>query len=115
MRSKQNLQGLLTICRKAGKLAMGLEPAKSAIEGGRASGLIVCTDASPRSKKEAAYFAAHAGIGCTEVPFTKLEMGQYIGRAAGVLAVCDDGFFRRIETLVKTSEETAHKLISDQR
>ena len=37
---KQSLQGLLTICRKAGKLAMGLEPAKDALYRGTAAGLL---------------------------------------------------------------------------
>lgn len=104
MRCKQNLQGLLTICRKAGRISMGLEPAKSAVQGGRASGLLVCTDASTRSKKEAAFYAQRAGLSCLEIPFTKLEMGQCIGRAAGVLAVCDDGFFRRIQALIQQME-----------
>ena len=85
MHCKQNLQGLLTICRKAGRLAMGLEPAKNAIMGGTAAGIAVCIDAAPRSKKEAAYFAQQAGLDCVTLPFTKLEMGQCVGRAAGVL------------------------------
>lgn len=104
MRYKQSLQGILTICRKAGRFSMGLEPAKDAVYGGRASGLLVCTDASARSKKEAAYFAGQAEIPCLEIPFTKLEMGQCVGRAAGVLAVCDDGFFGRIAALMQQPE-----------
>ena len=31
MHYRQNWQGILSICRKAGKLAMGLEPTKDAV------------------------------------------------------------------------------------
>lgn len=55
---KQSLQGLLTICRKAGKLAMGLEPAKDALYRGTAAGLLVCSDAAPVPGKKRCFSAA---------------------------------------------------------
>lgn len=102
MNCKERLWNLLTICRKAGKMTMGLEPAKSAAMGGYAAGILVVTDASERSKKEARYFAQQYKISVSEIPFTKLEMAQAVGRAAGVYAVCDNGFYNKIKQLSDT-------------
>ena len=102
---KQSLQGLLTICRKAGKLAMGLEPAKNALYRGTAAGLLVCSDAAPRTRKEAVFFSGQAQVPCLVVPFTKLEMGQTIGRAS----VCDDGFFQKMVQMAR--EEDAASIL----
>lgn len=104
MRYRQNWQGLLTICRKAGKLAMGLDPTKDALYRGIAAGVLTASDASEKSRKEAAFFSSQAEVPLIELPFSKAEMGQIIGRAAGVLAVCDDGFFRRMQEIAAQDE-----------
>lgn len=102
---KQRWQGSLSICRKAGKLAMGLEPAKDALYRGTAAGLLVALDASEKTKKEALYFCAQAQVPCLELPFSKMELGQIVGRACGVLAVCDNGFMRKMQTFIQQSLE----------
>ena len=76
MHCKQKLWNLLTICRKAGKMQMGLEPAKDALLHQTAAGLLLAADASENTKKEAAFFSAKAGVPLLELPFTKFEMGQ---------------------------------------
>lgn len=101
MHYRQNLWNLLTICRKAGKLAMGLELAKDALYHGMAAGVLTASDASEKSKKEAEFFSAQAEVPLLELPFTKVEMGQAVGRASGVFAVCDDGFFCRMQELIQ--------------
>lgn len=104
MRYRQSWQGILSICRKAGKLAMGLEPAKDALYRGAAAGVLVASDASEKTRKEALFFCDQAQVPCLSVPFTKIEMGQMIGRAAGVLAVCDTGFFRKMQEIAAQAE-----------
>ena len=101
MYCKQKLWILLTICRKAGKMQMGLEPAKDALLHQTAAGLLLAADASENTKKEAAFFSAKAGVPLLELPFTKFEMGQAVGRASAVFAVCDAGFFRRMQALTR--------------
>lgn len=103
MHYRQNWQGLLTICRKAGKLAMGLEPTKDAIYRGAAAGVLAASDASEKTRKEAAFFCSQAEIPLIVLPFTKADMGQMIGRASGVFGVCDDGFFRKMQMLAEQS------------
>ena len=86
MHYRQNWQGILSICRKAGKLAMGLEPTKDAMYRGTVSGVLVASDASAKTRKEAAF-------------------AQMIGRGSGVLAICDDGFFRKMQLLAEQEKQ----------
>ena len=99
MNYKQRWSGLLTICRKAGKLAMGLESTKDAVYRGAAAGVLTALDASEKTRKEAAFYSNRAEIPLVALPFTKAELGEMIGRASGVLGICDDGFFRKMQTL----------------
>ena len=55
------------------------------------------------------FFSGQAQVPCLVVPFTKLEMGQTIGRASGVLAVCDDGFFQKMVQMAR--EEDAASIL----
>lgn len=52
MHCKQKLWNLLTICRKAGKMQMGLEPAKDALLHQTAAGLLLAADASENTKRK---------------------------------------------------------------
>ena len=99
MHYRQSWQGILSICRKAGKLAMGLQPTKDALYRSAAAGVLVASDASEKTQKEAAFFCGQAQVPCLSVSLTKTEMGQFIGRAAGVIAVCDDGFFQKMQQI----------------
>ena len=58
MHYRQNWQGILSICRKAGKLAMGLEPTKDAMYRGEVFGVLVASDASPKTQKRRRSIAA---------------------------------------------------------
>ena len=99
MHYRQNWQGILSICRKAGKLAMGLEPTKDAMYRGEVFGVLVASDASPKTQKEAAFYCSQAEVPCLQLDFTKADFAQMIGRGSGVLAVCDEGFFRKMQTI----------------
>lgn len=107
MHYKQNLHNLLTICRKAGKLVMGLDPTKEALRFGTAAGVLVAADASDKTRKEATYFSEQSKKPVILIPFTKVEVGLAIGRAVGVLAVCDAGFFRKMQAMAKQAETEA--------
>ena len=93
------LQNLLGICRKAGKLELGAEPSVRALTAGRLYGVLVCLDTSEKSRKEARFHCARAGVPCLDIPLTKQDVGRCAGRGAGVLGVSDEGFFRRMAEL----------------
>ena len=73
MHYRQNWQGILSICRKAGKLAMGLEPTKDAMYRGEVFGVLVASDASPKTQKEAAFYCSQAEVPCLQLDFTKAD------------------------------------------
>ncbi len=65
MHYRQNWQGILSICRKAGKLAMGLATCtKDAMYRGEVFGVLVASDASPKTQKEAAFYCSQAEVPC---------------------------------------------------
>ncbi|MGN0591651.1 MAG: L7Ae/L30e/S12e/Gadd45 family ribosomal protein [Ruminococcus sp.] len=90
---------LLTICRKAGRLILGFDPVKEAVHAGRVHGVFVTADASEKTKKEVRFFCTKAGVPLAETAYHMCDIQQAVGRKAGVLAVCDAGFAKRLMAL----------------
>ena len=109
MHYRQNWQGILSICRKAGKLAMGLEPTKDAMYRGRSLWRIGSVGCVPKTQKEAAFYCSQAEVPCLQLDFTKADFAQMIGRGSGVLAVCDEGFFRKMQTIAAKENASPEK------
>ncbi|MDE6762308.1 MAG: ribosomal L7Ae/L30e/S12e/Gadd45 family protein [Oscillospiraceae bacterium] len=65
----RDLFGLLTICRKAGQLAMGFDPMKEALDGGKARAVFIAADISSKTEKEVRFFSEKRGV-----PVKKTEM-----------------------------------------
>lgn len=93
------LTGLLSICRKAGKMAMGFDPMLEALAGRKASGVITTEDISPKTYKEVCFHCGKKQIPVCPVPLTQAEIGAATGRNSAVIAILDKGFFDRIQTL----------------
>jgi len=104
--SYQKLTGILSICRKAGKLALGFDPMKEALEKKTAAGVLTASDISPKTYKEVCYFCQKKKIPVRSVPMTMFEIGSTVGRKAAVIAVLDQGFFRRINQLCEDSDRS---------
>lgn len=103
MNCREKWLNLLTICRKAGRLVMGFDPAKEEILAGRAAGVFVTSDASPRTKKEVRFFCTRESVPVQEINIVSMEdIAGAVGRKAGVLAICDKGFAKR---LIELSED----------
>ena len=71
----------------------------------RPSGVLVASDASAKTRKEAAFYCGQAQVPCLELAFTKADFAQMIGRGSGVLAICDDGFFRKMQLLAEQEKQ----------
>ncbi len=95
----QKLTGLLGICRKAGKMAIGFDPMLEVVRAGKAAGVVTAADSSPKTYKEVCYHCEKAGIPVVSLPLTQEELGRAIGRKAVVAAILDDGFFGRMQQL----------------
>ena len=95
----QKLTGILSICRKAGRMAAGFDPMREALETGKVCGVITASDISPKTYKEVCYFCQKHNVPVEPLPMDMAVLGAAIGRKAAVVAVTDQGFFDRIRQL----------------
>lgn len=84
--------GLITMCAKAGRLAMGMDMMKDSCKNGSAKGIFVASDISDKSLKEARYCSSRYDVGLWALDMTMDELMKGLGKRVGVLAVCDSGF-----------------------
>ncbi|MGN0666405.1 MAG: L7Ae/L30e/S12e/Gadd45 family ribosomal protein [Huintestinicola sp.] len=95
---------LLTMCRKAGRIQMGFDPSKESLAEGKANIILTASDVSPKTEKEIRFFADKSGIPVMRIPYTIEEIGFGLGKKSGVLAVCDEGFSKKLKELLSFSE-----------
>lgn len=89
MNSSLHLVGL---SRKAGRLAIGEEPVGQACRTREAKLILLASDAAENSVRRACHAAESANALWLELPFTKAELGDAVGRAScAVLAMTDAG------------------------
>ncbi len=96
---------LLGMARRAGKLELGTERCHSAIKSGKASVALVCSDISPKSKKEIDFLCGKYNSAVIHTDFTIAELSGAIGAKAGLIAVCDQGFAKRLKVLLTAKRE----------
>ncbi|MCQ2464133.1 MAG: 50S ribosomal protein L7 [Oscillospiraceae bacterium] len=108
MNYQEKFFNLLTICEKSGKLVKGFDISKEAVTGGKASCVMVTSDVSARTLKEAVFMCKNfPELPVVNLPFTMKDMENSIGRKAGVLAVCDKGFADRLREYAEAASGTA--------
>ncbi|MBD5142533.1 MAG: ribosomal L7Ae/L30e/S12e/Gadd45 family protein [Oscillospiraceae bacterium] len=100
----QKLHGILSICRKANKMALGFVPMQEALQTGKVCGVLTSTDISSKTHKEVCYICQKKNIPVISVSLTMFEIGNITGRKAGVIAILDTGFFDRIRQLCESQE-----------
>ena len=84
--------GLLSMCRKAGKLVMGMDMVKDACALGNAKAVFTANDLSAKSLKEVRYTCARYEVKLYARGMTRDEVALGIGKRTGVLAMTDAGF-----------------------
>ena len=84
--------GILTMCRKAGKLVMGMDMVKQACNEGSARAVFTASDISEKSLKEARFVCAKNEIPLYRLDMTMDDMWYGLGKKAGVIAMTDGGF-----------------------
>ncbi len=96
---------LLGMARRAGKLQQGTERCEAAIKSGKAALAFTCADMSAKSKKEIAFLCEKHSVAVIHTDITTTELSNAIGAKAGVAAVCDQGFAKRLRTLLTAKRE----------
>lgn len=92
---------LLTICRKAGKLVLGMDAVKDSCRNKEAKCVLVAVDVSEKSKKEILYVTERENIKALELDATIDDVWACLGRKAGIISVIDSGFSKKLLTMLK--------------
>lgn len=103
----QKLTGILSICRKAGKIEFGFAPMKEALPTGKVKGVITTSDISPKTFKEVQFFCQKYNVPVCPVPLDMAVLGGATGRKAAVAAILDAGFYDRISMLCDEAQTAA--------
>lgn len=89
----EELLGLLGLCRKAGKLALGEDEAANTALAHKARLVLMAADAAPNTVSKTRRAAGEGNAPCFQVGLTKAQLGGAVGRAqCAVLALTDVGF-----------------------
>ena len=94
------LFGLLSMCRKSGRMAMGFDMSKEAAEKGKAELILLASDISAKTEKEVRFFSEKNSVKTVKTDFTIDDYFHGIGKKVGIIAVCDKGFAESAESLI---------------
>ena len=88
----KNKTGLLTMCKKAGRLVTGMDMAKDACRNGTAFAVFAASDLSEKSLKEIMFHCGQGGVPLYAAGMTMDEIGTVLGKRSGIITVTDKGF-----------------------
>ena len=80
----------LALARKAGRIELGEEPVGAVARAKKARLIVVASDATDHTWRRAKSFVAGSEQICLQVPFSKDQLGQAIGRTELALAAFTD-------------------------
>lgn len=87
-----NKSGTLTMCRKAGKLVMGMDMVKQSCNIREAKAVFTAMDISEKSLKEARFVCAKNDIPLYRLDMTMDDIWYSLGKKLGIMAMTDAGF-----------------------
>ncbi len=91
---------LIGMARRANKVQMGFDKAKSAILYGEAQVVFVCSDISEKTKRGLIFASEETLVPVVDIPYTIFEVSSAIGTKCGVVAITDKGFADKLVTLL---------------
>ena len=92
--NKMKQQNSITLCKRAGKLIMGFDLVKGAMQTEEAELIILACDLSEKTRKEMLFLAENYEYKVVDTLLTMDELWYCIGKRAGVLAISDAGLAR---------------------
>ena len=110
---------MLGMAKKAGLIAIGSDAVKKAARAGKLKLVILASDTSVSSRRQAHYSAEDSQAICVDTPYTKFEFGNITGRGSpGTIAFLDfglaAGFMKGLATLDITRYGEIAKLLEKQ-
>ena len=106
------MMGIISLCRKAGKLKTGFDAVKEAIQKDEVRLVLYAGDLSEKSRDSIDWQAqqAYSPPPCRQVDLTMEELSAVCGRRAGILAITDQGLAQAVDKLLKQSNEEESNL-----
>lgn len=96
------------MCRRAGRMELGFDSVKEALEKRKARLVILAADVSPKTEKEVRFYSGKTDIKVMRCSSSMEEFGIGIGKKVGVIAVCDDGFAKKSAELLDSEISAAN-------
>lgn len=100
---KDKLVAAVTFCKRIHKLVLGFDLVKGALVSGEAQIVLLARDLSPKSRKEAQFLCREWEIPCLDTPLTLDEYWYLVGKRAGIIAVTDPVFAKKIVSALEES------------
>ncbi len=94
------LLSLLGICRKAGKMAIGFDPAVDCIETDKTKLVLAASDISANTAKKLKAVAETKGVDFIYIKRTKEELSFGLGKTCALVAITDSGFEKKLRELI---------------
>lgn len=95
---------LLGICRRAGKMTIGADPAVESVVKGKSKLIIYANDFSVKSLKPVVLQADMNNIKVLKLNRTKEELSFALGKLCGVLSIEDKGFADKFIVLIESEQ-----------
>lgn len=96
----EELISVLTLSKKANKLIMGFDVVKEAVLNQTAKLVLLSNDLSAKTKKEMVFICQGSQMEVLELPLNMDELWYLLGKKCGVIAVSDQGFSKKIASLL---------------
>jgi ribosomal protein L7Ae-like RNA K-turn-binding protein len=105
----EKLLHLLGIARKAGRLTLGTDAAKESLQKRKTVLVLLASDLSKRTAADVNEAALQAGVPSRSIPPDLDDLGAALGKRAGVVAVNDTGFAKKLLALIAEIEEESEQ------
>ncbi len=87
-----DITGLLSMCRKAGRLVLGMDEVKTSCLRHEAKCVLTASDFSDNSLREIERICARVKIPMIKIQKTMDDISASVGKRCGVMSVTDRGF-----------------------
>ena len=101
------VMGMISLCRKAGKLKTGFDAVKEVVQKDEAKLVLYASDLSAKTRDAMEWQAqqAYSPPACIQVPMTMEELSAVCGKRTGILAITDCGLAQAVGKLLRQSNE----------
>ena len=89
---------MLGLCRKAGKLTLGLSNTKESVFKNKCKIIFIASDISPKTEKELLFITKNSSIEVIKTEFPIMEFCSCLDMKAGIAGIEDESFMTALKT-----------------